>query len=176
MRSLTFTKVETAEAECPPEDVYTLELVNIGDFEEKPAYKFNPEDPDVINTQSKFTFQIVDFDYDEDMDDRDWNGVQLSDWYVFFKLYQADNKETETWKNEKSNANKMLKALIGRDLEEGEDVDLPSLVGRRIKATVAPKSSGWPKISNPMKVRQRKTAKKASVPNPYDDEDESDVA
>lgn len=171
---LTYTPPETVNAECPPEDVYTLELVGYSEFEEKPAFKFNPEDPDVINTQSRFTFKVVDFDYDEEMDDRDWNGAQVSDFFVFFKKYVDTGNETETWKNERSNANKLIKALIGRDLEDGEDIDLPELVGRRIKATVAPKASGWPKISNPMRTRQRRAAKpqKADVPNPYDDEED----
>ena len=175
MRSLTFTKQETTTAECPPEDVYTLELVTIGEFEEKPAYKFNPDDPDVVNTQSRFTFKIVDFDYDPDMDDRDWNGAEVSDFFVFFKHYVESGKDTETWKNEKANSNKLIKALVGRDLEDGEDIDLPGLVGRRIKATVAPKSSGWPKISNPMKTRQRKAAKTKGL-GPFGDGDEEEVA
>lgn len=168
MRSLTYTAPTGGDVECPPEDVYTLELVEFGDFQEKPD-TFNPG---WVNIQSRVEFKVVDFDYDPDEDDRDWNGAKVADFYVFFKR-DAEGNEKETWKSERANSNKLLTALLGRELEEGEDIDLPELVGRRIKANVAPKESGWPKISNPIKARQRKaTTKKPTGPNPYEDDDE----
>lgn len=167
IRTLNYTAPTSAEAECPPEDIYTLELVEFGEFQEKPAFN----DPDTTNIQSRVEFQVVDFDYDPDMDDRDWNGVRVADFYVFFKR-ASDGTERDTWKSPKAKSNELLRALLGRDLEDGEDIDIAALVGRRVKANVAPKESGWPKITNPVKVRQRKAAAKPTTPNPFSDDDE----
>lgn len=169
MTTLTYKKIETADVECPPEDVYVLELVEIGDFHDKPAFKANPADPDIINTQSRFDFQIVDFDYDEDEDDRDWNGARVSDYYVFFKQY-PDGKKTDTWLNERSNAFAILTALMGHTPEDGEDINLESLIGKRIKATVTPKASGWPKITKPLPFKKRR---KKAEPDPVADDDDA---
>lgn len=165
MKSLTYTAPTSGEAECPPEDIYTLELVEFGEFHEKPD-NFNEG---WVNTQTRVTFKIVDFDFDPDVDDRDWNGVQVADYWVFFKR-DPDGNERDTWKSPKAKSNELLRALLGRDLEDGEDIALEGMVGRRIKANVTPKASGWPKISNPVKARQRKAAKPTG-PNPFADED-----
>lgn len=173
-QTLTFQPLESAgEVECPPEDVYMLELVEFGDFHEKTAWKNNPDDPDILNTQSRVTFQIVDWEYDPDVDDRDWNGAQVSDFFVFFKQYPDGNKR-DTWRNERSNAFALLSALVGHPLEKGEDINLGELVGRRIKATVVPKQSGWPKITKPLAVKKRKAKKPVEVEEDDDvfDEDE----
>src|SRR5690349_22903541 len=37
--------------------------------------------------------------------------------------------------------------------------DLEAFIGKRIKATVAPKASGWPKISEPMPHKDRKSTR-----------------
>lgn len=173
MRTLTYTTPTSSEAECPPKDVYTLELTQIGEFVEKPAFKNSPEDPDIINTQSRIEFQIVDYDYDPDEDDKDWNGTRVADFFVFFKTH-PDGAVKDTWKHERSNAHKLIVALIGHEPQDGEDVDLEAMVGRRIKATVEPKTSGWPKITNPVKAKQRRNGASASAPtgrNPFDDEE-----
>lgn len=168
-RSLTYTAPDSGDVECPPKDIYTLELLEFGPFEEKGAY----QDPDTTNIQSRVEFKIVDFEYDPDVDDRDWNGVKVADFYVFFKR-DANGRERETWKSAKAKSNELLRALLGRELEEGEDVDLASLVGRRIKANVEPKDSGWPKISGHVKARQRKVAKpKPTDDNPFDDDEDA---
>lgn len=166
MRSLTYTAPQSAEAECPPKDIYTLELVEFGEFQEKSAFN----DPSITNIQSRVAFKIVDFDYDPDMDERDWNGLTVADFYVFWKR-DADGRERETWKSDRAKSNELLRALLGRDLEEGEEVDLEGMIGRRIKAQVEPKESGWPKITSHVKARQRKSAKPAGR-NPFDEDDE----
>ncbi len=130
---------EQAEAECPPEDIYTLKLIAIGELEEKQSTPFKAGEPDDINTQSKFTFQIVDFDYDPDEDERDWNGLEVFAYPVFFR----------------------------RKFDGGEDLELNEAIGRRIKATLQPKQSGWPKIVGPTKTRQRR--RKAVEPEPAED-------
>ena len=52
----------------------------------------------------------------------------------------------------KSKTYPMLTALLRHEPEAGEDIDLSSLLGKRVKATVEPKESGYPKISNPIKI------------------------
>jgi hypothetical protein len=166
---LTFTPQASGDVECPPSDVYVLELVTIGAFHEKPSF----ENPEIIQVQSKWDFKIVDFEYDEDVDDRDWNGVTVSDYLVFFRKH-PDGTTKESWKSERSNAYKMITAFLGKPPEDGDDVDLQSFVGKRIKATVAPKASGWPKISGPMahKSKRRRAVEPDAdeaedTPNPY---------
>lgn len=165
MQSLTFSPVENVEIECPPEDSYVLMLAEVGEFHDKPNFN----DPNVSNTQTRITFEVADFDYDPDEDDRDWNGARVSDFFVFFKTRTTDNTRWETWKNESSNAYALVKALLGHTPEDGEAVDLQSLVGTKIKATVTPKQSGWPKITKPLPYKKRR--KKAQPePDPIEDD------
>lgn len=166
MNTLTFTPTASGDVECPPHDTYVLELANIGAFHDKPSF----ENPEIIQVQSKWDFTIVDFDYDPDVDDRDWNGVTVSDYLVFFRKH-PDGTTKESWKSDRSNAFKMISAFLGRPPEDGEDIDIEDFRGKRIKATVAPKASGWPKISAPMphKAKRRKavTAVEDEDENPY---------
>lgn len=166
--SLTFNPVESGgDFECPPKDSYVLELIQIGDFEEKPAFN----NPDQINTQTRMTFKIVEFDYDSEYDDKDWNGEQVSDFYVFFKKDIPKDKVFNTWCHEKSKTFPMLTALLGHEPEPGEDIQLSELLGRRVKATVEPKESGYPKITSPLKHRQRKQKRAAAEPDPFTDDE-----
>ena len=164
---------EDANPECPPQDVYTLELVSMSDLEEKQSRGFRETDPDVINTQSKFAFKIVDFDYDPDVDERDWNGFEVFSYPVFYRreVGQSPDENKFVYKSERANSYKLLTAL-GFDIEGGDDLNLDTAIGRRIKATIIPKASGWPKIDSPTKTRQRKAAAKPAGKNPYDDDDE----
>ena len=156
--SLTFSPV-SSDVDCPPKDIYILELARAGEMHDKAAFKNSPEDPDIINVQSKWDFTIVDFEFDPDVDDKDWNGVTVSDYLVFFKK-MPDGAVRETWKDERSNAYKFIMAFLGRKPEDGEEVDPEEFVGKRIKATVEPKASGWPKITGPTyhKVKKRRAA------------------
>lgn len=169
MVTLTNYVSEQADAECPPEDVYTLELTAIGDLEEKQSAAFNANEPDDINTQSRFTFQIVDFEYDEDVDERDWNGLEVFAYPVFYrrKFGEDADKNKAVFKSERANSYKLLTAL-GFDIDSGENLELNEAIGTRIKATLKPKRSGWPKITDPAKTRQRRKRKAAPV-EPEDD-------
>lgn len=153
MTSLTFNPVESSgEFECPPKDTYVLELIEIGEFEDRLAFGSET----VTNTQTRMAFKIVDFEYDPDYDEQDWNGTEVRDYYVFWKYDSAKDKKFDTWCHEKSKTYPMLSALLGHDPEPGEDINLSDLIGRRVKATVEPKESGYPKISNPIKYRQKR--------------------
>ena len=170
MTTLTFTPVESSgDFTCPPKDTYILELTEIGEFHDKLA--FGSEN--VINTQSRLTFTICEYEYDSEYDEQDWNGTQVSDFYVFRKFDQEKQRHSETWCHEKSKVYPMLAALLGHDPEAGENIDLQNLIGKRVKATVEPKESGYPKISNPIKYRARRPAKvepqeeEAPAANPF---------
>lgn len=153
MTSLTFNPVESGgDFECPPKDTYILELIEFGEFEDRLAFGSET----VTNTQTRIAFKIVDFDYDEEFDEQDWNGTEVRDYYVFWKYDSAKDKKFDTWCHEKSKTFPMLAALIGHEPEAGEDINLSDLVGKRVKATVEPKESGYPKISNPIKYRQKR--------------------
>lgn len=153
MTDLTFNPVESGgDFTCPPKETYVLELIAIGEFEDKPAFGSET----MINTQSRFSFQVVEYDYDPDYDEQDWNGVEVRDWYVFFKHDTVKDKTYNTWCHEKSKTYPMLTALLGHEPVPGEKLELSDLVGKRVKATVEPKESGYPKISNPIKYRQRR--------------------
>lgn len=161
---------EQANAECPPEDIYTLELTEIGDLEEKQSTPFKAGEPDDLNTQSRFTFQIVEFDYDPDEDDRDWNGLEVFAYPVFYrrKVGEPVEKNSAVFKSERANAYKLLTAL-GFDIDGGENIELNQAIGTRIKATLQPKASGWPKIVGPTKARQRRKKARPAPVAPEDD-------
>lgn len=173
MVTLSNFVAEQSNPECPPEDIYTLELKEIGELEERQSTAFNANDPDDINTQSKFTFQIVDYDFDPDEDDRDWNGFEVFEYPVFYrrKVGQPVEKNGAVFKSERANAYKLLTAL-GFDIDSGENIDLGAAIGRRIKSTLKPKKSGWPKIESPAKARQRrrKAAPVVEDDGAFDDE------
>lgn len=160
MSTLTFTP---QSSECPPEDTYILELVTIGEFESR-ANTFAEGE---VNIQSKWTFRVVDFEYDPDVDEQDWNGTTVSAFLVFYRD-KENGSRAESWKSEKSTAFKFLTAFLGHKPEDGEDIDLESFIGKRIKATVAPNEKGYARISAPLAHKSRK--KKAAAP--VEDEDD----
>src|SRR5690606_41951029 len=108
--------------ECPPTAIHTLALGVFGDYQKKPSSK----DPSSTNNQSRLAFKILNFDYNPDMHERDWNRQTVADFYVFWKR-DADGRERETWKSDRAKSNELLRALLGRDLEEGEEVDLEGM-------------------------------------------------
>lgn len=162
---------ESAEAECPPEDTYTWELTDIGEFEEKDSRGFRESDPDVINTQSRFVWTLVDFDYDEEQDERDWNGFEARTYVTFYRRLQSERedptKNKAIFKSERSVAYQVLTAL-GFDVDSGEDIDLGTAKGTRVKASCAPKESGWPKLEKFSKTRQKRVRRADSDDEPED--------
>lgn len=169
MSTLTFNPVESSgEFTCPPKDTYILELTEIGEFQDRLAF----DSTTITNTQSRLAFKIVEYEYDSEFDEQDWNGTEIRDYYVFFKYDSEKDKKFDTWCHEKSKVYPMLTALMGTEPEPGQDIDLHSLIGKRVKATVEPKASGYPKISNPIKYRQRRKREAEDTPaedaNPFE--------
>lgn len=171
--SLTYTPSESSgDFECPPKDTYTLELVSNATPERKLAF----ESTTVYETQIRMGFKIVDFDYDEDEDEKDWNGTEVRDWFTFHKEDTETGRASDVWKSDRSKAFHMLTALNGEPLSPDETFDLDDFIGRRIKATVEPKKSGYPKITNPMKARKAKSAKpKPPAPDDFNVDDDDDL-
>lgn len=155
---ITNTPTES-EGMCPPEDSYTWELVEIGEFEERESNGFTANDPDVINTQSRFKWRMVDFDYDPDQDDQDWNGLEVFTYVTFYRRLVSEANEPERnkqiFKSPRSVAHQILTAL-GFDVESEESMDLSTKIGTRIKATPIPKANGWPKLEKFSKTRQKR--------------------
>lgn len=171
--SLTYTVVDN-DIECPPIDQYILELKSFTGFATRSGYRNQQPDDTIVESYSDFYFQIVDYDYDDEEDDRDWNGSEVKPRLVFFREDTKSGNQSETWKDERSNANSILVALLGHKPEEGEDFDLDDFVGKRIRATVEPNKKGWPTIKQGSAVPFRQKKKKAAPVVEADDVDEAD--
>lgn len=169
MSSLTYTKVDT-DVECPPIDQYVLELKSFTGFATRGGYRNQQPDNSIVETYSDFYFDIVEFEYDDEEDDRDWNGFEVKPRLVFFREDTQSGKTSETWKNEKSNTYPFIVALLGHVPDEGEDIDLEDFVGKRIRATVEPNAKGWPSIKQGSAVPFRQRKKKAVEPTEVGDE------
>lgn len=149
-----------SEGQCPPEDSYTWELIEIGDFEERESNGFTANDPDVINTQSRFVWKMVDYDYDPSEDEQDWNGLEVYTYVTFFRRLASEANQPEKnksiFRSNRSVAYQILTAL-GFDVEQEGDMDLSSKKGWLVKATPVPKASGWPKLEKFSKTRQKRS-------------------
>ena len=146
MALLLTRKVEVAgDPVCPDPDVYTLELAHVGDVMQVPDFN----DPTIMKDRIRLDFRVVDYNYDPEPDEDgtipvDWNGTAVNDIYSL-SLHS------------KSKLYPVLVALRGgEDIEEGDDVELADLIGNKMKATVKPKPSGWPTISEPMAIKRRR--------------------
>ncbi len=174
MTSLTYTAVDSS-VECPPTDQYILELKSFTGFSTRPGYRNQQPDDTIQETYSDFYFQIVDYDHDPDEDDRDWNGFEVKPRLVFFREDTKNDKRSETWKDERSNANSILVALLGHKPEEGEPIELEDFVGKRIRATVEPNAKGWPAVKQGSAVSFRQKKRKAAPVVEPDDEEVEEV-
>lgn len=101
---------------------------------------------------------------------------------VYFRVVDLSDPETgepatiSTWVSQKfnispgkeSNLALMVRALLGRDPEEGEEVSDAALSDKHCMAYVALSDRGWPRIKNDSfaKVRTAKPAAKALPPKP----------
>lgn len=172
MVMLTNTAPESAGM-CPPEDSYTWELIDVGDFQERESNGFTANDPDVINTQSRLVWQMVDYDYDPEQDEQDWNGLEVHTYVTFLRRLASEADEPEKnksiFRSNRSIAYQILTAL-GFDVENDSEMDLSSKKGWRVKATPTPKANGWPKLEKFSKTRQKRV--KQVVVELEDDEPE----
>ncbi|MGB3327550.1 MAG: hypothetical protein WBA46_01265 [Thermomicrobiales bacterium] len=176
MVTLRALGTETSEDKCPPPGTYSAELVAVSDFERKPALKFKDTDPPMVNIQCRMEYQFFDYPYDADLDTQDWEGQTVTDFVVFQKekikvTKNADGTVTEevekvydSYLDERSHSNKILKALMGRAPTREDDIDLESYIGTKLDIGIEPKDSGWPKFTS--FARKRATRRQAASPKP----------
>ncbi len=157
---------------CPPEGMYVLEIIGISDPEQRPGY--NEGDTD---TQSRVSLKIHNYDYDpNDEDDEDWNGQSI-DMFAVWARTNDEGKQSAIYKSPRANSGKLIKAamnLTDEELKRMDALDLDTLYGKFIQAPVTEKSSGWPKVGDPVAYRRKKAAKppKTAPPTTIPDDDD----
>lgn len=157
----------TAEAVCPPEDVYVLEFTDYEDLGERAAY----QDDTKLSYQILARFQIVNYDYDPDEDERDWNGYELREYLSYAKANADGTNYKEIWNAPRAKARPFFYALAGREIQDGEALDLDELVGKRFKGTIKAKDNGYPTVVGAVALRGGKKAKPAPKAAAADDDD-----
>ena len=143
----------------PDAGTYELEFVKNSDIVKMASF----DDPDKLINKIYLTFAVVNFDYDDEVDTQDWNGVE------FDVLYTVSL-------HKRSNLAPVIAALMGiANVEDiPGDVELDTLKGKRITATVGTTPGGYAKLSGAAPVRKKKKAAAAQPVNVFtaDDDDE----
>ena len=165
---LVNTGAANGEAVCPPEDVYTLVLIEYGDVETKPVFedRNKPLDEARMENQVKLTFRIVGTSDDEDEELAGWIGETVGDWFRLPKNAL----------HEKAKFGKLARAILKvKDFDVSEIVEIDDLLDKPFKATISAKDSGWPKIDGFMPARGKTKAAPAPkrVTRTSDEEDGS---
>lgn len=163
----------TAEISVPTPDVYTWEFVDYEDLGARPAY----QDDTKLSYQMLARFQIVNYDYDPDEDEEDWNGYELREYLSYAKANADGSNYKEMWNAPRAKARPFFHALAGREIEDGEPLDLDELLHRRFRGTLKIKDNGYPTIEGAVAMRggKRKAAKAKPAPEPDDDEEAFDL-
>jgi hypothetical protein len=158
----------TASTATPTEDTYIWEFVDYEDLGERPAY----QDDTKLSYQILASFRIVNYDYDPDEDEEDWNGYQVREYIAYAKANADGTNYKEIWNAPKAKARPFLHALAGREIQDGEALDLDELLGKRMKGTLKLKDNGYPTIVGAVALRGGKKAKAAPKPEPAADADD----
>lgn len=140
-------------AECPPEDIYTFEVIDISDPEEKSGYNDGE-----VDIQCYATCKLQNYPYDpEDEEDYDWNGTEVRQYLTLARRYR--DKETEelkkpspVWKSERSNARPFVEAIFPewdwtKEGLKNRAIVLDDFIGRRFRATCKANDKGYPRLS-----------------------------
>src|SRR5690606_7681385 len=141
----------------PESGAYELEFTKYSDIVKMPSF----DDETKLIDKIYLTFAVVNFDYDPDVDDQDWNGVE------FNVLYTVSL-------HKRSNLGPIIAALAGLNSVEEipGDVELDTLIGKRITATVGQTPGGYAKLSGPAPARRKKKKAAAPVANVFTDDDD----
>lgn len=174
--------------DSPTKGVYPAEIVNISDFERKPALKFKPEDPDKVNIQCKIGFKLFEFPYDPDIDTKDWEGETIYGYFVFQKEQMKDQRNADgtveqvvdrifdSYLDKRSTAFDLLSGIMGRPPTREDEIDLESYIGVKLDLGIEPKDSGWPTFTSFAKrraTRRPAAATPAPAPKPTTPDDDS---
>jgi len=145
--TITATSPDTGNWLDIPEDVYEVRFVSRGEVLEVPAY----EDPNRLVNRVRLDFEIVN--HQPEAGEPNLTGQRIGEFFTVSL-------------HEKSKLAPFVRAMLGRDIEPGENVDLDDYVGNVIRGTVrmkAPNKNGirFPEIVNPMPARSRRKAASA---------------
>jgi len=137
--SFTLTK-NAPSGEIPniQRDTYVLRLVQIGDPVDVPAF----DNPEQMRTRFRLDWEIADYAGDDD-DAPDNVGTRVSEWFTASL-------------HERSKLLPFVKAMLGRDIETGENLEMQSLVGSLIKCDVWSKDNGYLAVDAPKPFKKRK--------------------
>lgn len=133
----------------PDAGAYELELVKYSDIVQMASY----DDPAKMVNKIYLTFAVVNFDFDPEYDETDWNGVE------FDVLYTASL-------HKRANLSPVVAALMNLDSVEDipDDVELEALKGKRITATIGKTPGGYAKLSGAAPARRKKKSRPAAAP------------
>lgn len=132
-------------------DTFVLRLVQIGDPMDVPAFgEDGKPDPEKMRTRFRLDWEIADYAGDEDADDMaDLIGTRVSEWF------------TATL-HERGKLRPYVIAMLARDIEVGEELEMQSLLGTLIKADVWSKDNGYLAIDAP-KAHKRRSGRARAV-------------
>lgn len=137
--------------QCPPEDTYTLEIVDISrEWVMRPSF----DNKDVLEPNANITFKIVGVpeDFTED-ETAEWFG------WTFDKFY----KKPKRLSNERGALNNLICAVKGRKtLSDDDKISISELIGERFRADIEATPSGYPKIAahKPLKRTSAATSRR----------------
>lgn len=146
---------------CPPDEIYTVELVGYTPPEQVPAYN----DPNKMVTRFRLRFSIVGVPDDfTDEEKEEWLHQEVS---TFVNI----PKDLD---NEKATLGLILKALKGiKSFAVGEKVLIEDFIGEKMKCQIKASESGWPRLSSFTPARRRPSASRptpvAAAPAAGDD-------
>lgn len=142
----------TATDNMTPEGLYLMSVKEIGEPELQ-------DGPYGTSERIRWIFSIEEVldDQSEDQNAEDYVGEEFWSW-------------TSTAFGPNSNARKWVQALLGRQIENGEQISISEVVGKQAKITVGRNDNGNQKLVNiaPARVKKAKKAKRA--PAPVEDE------
>jgi len=137
--------------EMPDEGVYIFELTNAGETR---------TEPDIFNEGKERTTIPLEWTI---RDDDDFDGTMVRQYYT----YKIGNPDYP------SKLRPFVIAIVGHDIQDGEDVDVYAMVGSRIQATIKhkPNKSGVMRahIEAPVPIRKKKGQKTLPTVMPEDD-------
>ncbi len=137
--------------EMPDQGVYTFELTLVNEPR---------TEPDIFNEGKERTTVCLEWTI---RDDDDFGGTMVRQYYTL-KLGNNDYP---------SKLRPFVKAMLGRDIEDDEEVDLDGMTGKSIQATIThkPNKAGAMRahIEAPVPIRKKKGQKPLPVVVPSDD-------
>lgn len=112
--------------QIPPIDDVTLTLTAIEQAKSKDGVPYDPP---------ALFFQLRVDDYDDEAEDQDGEPLG-TEWIGYVIREKVNLPKPGTNPGPRSNLYKLAKRMLGRDIEEGENINLKALVGKTYKADI----------------------------------------